>query len=70
VKAEQAKAAADHADNCQRARRALATVNSGMRIATVNDKANANSWTTRPWRVSVSGSNPSSAATAHRADAQ
>lgn len=38
VKAEQAKAAADRADNCQRARRALATVNSGMRIATVNDK--------------------------------
>ena len=32
------KAAADRADNCQRARRALATVNSGMRIATVNDK--------------------------------
>jgi hypothetical protein len=38
VKAEEARVAALRADNCQRARRALITVNSGMRIATVNDK--------------------------------
>lgn len=38
VKAEQARVAAERADNCQRARRALTTVNSGIRIATINDK--------------------------------
>lgn len=38
AKAEEARIAAERADNCQRARRSLITVNSGMRIATVNDK--------------------------------
>lgn len=38
VKAEQERMAAERADNCQRARRALITINSGMRMATVNDR--------------------------------
>ncbi len=38
VKADEARVTAQRADNCQRAQRSLITVNSGMRIATVNDK--------------------------------
>lgn len=38
VKDEEARIAAQRADNCQRAKKSLMTVNSGMRIATLNDK--------------------------------
>ena len=38
AKAEEAKLAQDRAENCQKARRAKATLDSGMRISRLNDK--------------------------------
>ena len=38
VKEEETRIAAQWADNCERAKKSLMTVNSGMRIATLNDK--------------------------------